>query len=138
MTKAIVPALLLFAGQAFATDLRVTDGSSTTTLIHDAYIDYGSFMNDKEYDGIRVYQGDAVVTAKWTNIQSLTITGKETSQKPGRVTVDIVLKKGGKVPATLLTKGRMHLVGKTELGDYFIDLDKLRTIAPVPEQSKRQ
>ena len=137
MTRAIIPVLLLFASPIFATDLRITDTTNTVTLVRDAYVDYGSFMTDKESEGIRVYQGDAVVTAKWTNIQSLTIAGRDTSQKQTRLKVDIVLRKGGKVSATLLTKGRMHLVGKTDLGDYSIDLEKLRTIAPIQEQTQR-
>src|SRR5262245_16801802 len=104
--------VLLFAGAAFAADLKITDSTNTVILLHDAFIDYGGLMGDKETDGIRIYQGEAMLTAKWMNIRSVTITGKETSA-PARLKADIVPKRGNKISTALVTKGRMRLSGKT-------------------------
>jgi len=121
--------VLLFAGAAFAADLKITDSTNTVILLHDAFIDYGGLMGDKETDGIRIYQGEAMVTARWANIRSLTITGKDSSQPP-RLLAEIVPKRGPKIATTLVTKGRMKLSGKTDLGDYTIDMEKIRVIEP--------
>ena|SRR2546422_6679491 len=116
-------------GQAVAMDLRVTDTGNTVVVLHDAFVDYGAFTNDRETEGIRVQQGEAVVTARWANIETLTITGKDESGT--RLKVEIVSRNGQKTSAMLVSKGRMKLSGRTDLGDYSIDLEKIRTIAPV-------
>jgi hypothetical protein len=53
------------------------------------------------------------------------------SIKPPRIELEVVLKSQKKVPAALLRQGPMKLTGKTELGEYSIDLDKVRTITPL-------
>src|SRR5262245_31437208 len=103
---------LLLAKNALSTDLKITDSTNTVIIVHDAFIDYGGLMGDKEPDGIRIYQGEAMLTAKWGNIRSVTITGKETSA-PARLKADIVPKRGNKISTALVTKGRMRLSGKT-------------------------
>jgi hypothetical protein len=72
-----------------------------------------------------------MVMMKWTDVESLSVTGKDETVKPARLKLEIVLKSGTKVQAALARQGRMKLTGKTELGEYSIDLDKIRTIAPV-------
>ena len=47
------------------------------------------------------------------------------------MTVEIVLRDGKKVAATLVRKGRMKLSGRADLGDYIIDLEKVRKIVTV-------
>jgi hypothetical protein len=128
--------LLVFfsAATSFAADLKITDTTNTVIVVHDAFIDYGGLMGDKEAEGIRLYQGEAVVTAKWLNIQSITLTGKATPPAQDRIAVEIVPRKGARISTTLLTKGRMKLSGKTDLGDYAIDLEKVRVIEPVHQQ----
>lgn len=125
--------ILLFTGTLLATDLRITDSSNTAIVVHEAFIDYGGLMGDKEPEGIRIYQGEAMVTAKWANIRSVTITGKDTSPQP-RFRADIVPRKGSKISTTLVSKGRMKLSGKTDLGEYSIDLEKIRSIEPVGQE----
>lgn len=116
----------------FAADLRITDRGGTTVVVTGASIDYGGFMAaDLVTDGIRVMQGEGMVMMKWTDVESLSVTGKDETVKPARLKLEIVLKSGTKVPASLARQGRMKLTGKTELGEYSIDLDKIRTIAPV-------
>lgn len=127
--------ILLFAGSVFATDLRITDTTNTVLTVHDAYVDYGGLMGDKEQEGLRIYQGEAMVVALWANIRSITITGKDTSPQP-RLRADIVPRKGNKISTTLVTKGRMKLSGKTDLGEYAIDLEKIRTIEPIAQEGK--
>jgi len=119
------------ATTAFAADLRVTDAGNGVVLLREAFVDYGAFTNDRETEGIRVQLGEAVVVAMWTNIETLTITGKDESGTAPRLKVEIVSKTGPKISATLVSKGRMKLSGKTDLGDYSIDLEKVRIIAPV-------
>jgi hypothetical protein len=116
----------------FAADLRITDSGGTTVVVTGASIDYGGFMAaDLVTDGIRVMQGEGMVMMKWTDVESMSVTGKDETVKPARLKLEIVLKSGTKVPASLARQGRMKLTGKTELGEYSIDLDKIRTIAPV-------
>ena len=126
----VVPPFLFLAAPLYGTDVRVTDSGGVEVLVKDVNIDYGGLLgSDKETDGIRVSQGEALVTAKWEDIQGLIITGRD--PVASRMTVEIILKDGKKVPATLVRKGRMKLTGKSDLGDYAIDLEKIRKITTV-------
>ena len=131
MRRLILIFFLLLAANGFATDLRITDSTNTVIVVHEPFIDYGGLMGDKEQDGIRLYQGEAVVTAKWVNIRTITITGKDTSAPQPRLKIEIVPRKGARISTTLVNKGRMKLSGKTDLGDYAIELEKIRVIEPV-------
>lgn len=127
----VLPTLLLLAWEAHGADAKVTDSAGIEILVKDITIDYSGILgSDKETEGVRVAQGEALVTAKWADIQSLTITGRDPAA--ARMTVEIVLKDGKKVAATLIRKGRMKLSGKADLGEYSIDLEKVKRIAPVP------
>lgn len=126
----IVPAFLFLAAPAFATDVRVVDSGGVEVLVKDIAIDYGGLLgNDQETEGIRVAQGEALVTAKWADIQSISVTGRD--PVASRMMVEITLKDGKKVAATLVRKGRMKLTGRADLGDYTIDLEKVRKITTV-------
>ena len=133
MRSVLFAVSLLLAQKAFATDLKITDATNTVIIVHDAFIDYGGLMGDKEPDGIRIYQGEATLTARWANIRSVTITGKEPAPG-GRLKADVVPKRGNKISTALVTKGRMKLSGKTDLGDYAIDLEKIRVIEPIDQK----
>jgi len=125
-------ALTLVATPASAADLRITDSRGTEVVVQSAAIDYGAFVSsDVETQGIRLMQGDGSVTVKWTDLETLKVTRRDESVKPPRVELEVVLKNQKKIPAALLRQGRMKLTGKTELGEYSIDLDKVRTITPV-------
>ena len=124
--------LLLPAGGAVAADLKITDSRGTEVVLTSASVDYSGFLApDKETQGIRVLQGDGIVTVKWTDVASLKVVRRDDSVKPPRVEIEIVLKSGKTVPAALFRQGQMKLSGKTDLGDYSIELDKVRTIVPV-------
>lgn len=128
----LVAALLLIAARASAADLRITDSRGTDLVVQAAAIDYGGFMaSEIEREGIRLMQGDGSVMVKWTDIESVKVIRRDESVKPPRIELEVVLKNQKKVPAALLRQGRMKLTGKTELGDYSIDLDKVRTITPL-------
>ena len=115
-----------------AADLKVTDSRGTDVVVTGASVDYSGFMAaDKETDGIRVLQGDGQVTVKWADVDSIRVIKKDDSVKPPRIELEIALRGGKKVPAALFRQGQMKLVGKTELGNYSIELDKVRAIAPV-------
>jgi hypothetical protein len=125
-------ALLFVAGPAGAADLRITDSRGTEVVVQSAAIDYGGFMAaDRETQGIRLMQGDGSVMVKWADIETLKVTRRDESAKPPRIELEVVLRNQKKVPAALLRQGRMKLTGKTELGEYAIDLDKVRTITPL-------
>ena len=124
--------LLLPPGRAGAADLKITDSRGTEVVLTGASVDYSGFLaSDKETQGIRVLQGDGMVTVKWTDVESLRVVRRDDSVKPPRIELEIVLRNGKKVPAALFRQGQMKLSGKTDLGDYSIDLEKVRTIVPV-------
>jgi hypothetical protein len=113
-----------------AVDLRVMDSAGIEVLVKEISIDYGGLLGtDKESEGVRVSRGDASETAKWMDIDTLTVTGRDATQK--LMTVEIALKGGKKVNATLVRKGRMKLAGRSDLGDYSIDLEKVKKVTVV-------
>lgn len=119
--------LLVAAASVQAADLRITDSSGVELFVREAAIDYGGLLGtDKETEGIRVSQGEALVTAKWADIESLTVTGRDEAAR--RMTIEIVLKGGKKVAAMLVRKGRMKVTGLSDLGAYNIDLEKVKKI----------
>jgi hypothetical protein len=85
--------------------------------------------SDKETEGVRVQVGEALITAKWTDIQSLTITGRDSAST--QMIVEIALKNGRNVNARLVRKGKMTITGKADLGAYSLELEKVRKITPV-------
>jgi hypothetical protein len=124
--------LILLPSLAWATDLQVTDSQGTTVLVKDAVVDYGSLLAaDSDKEGIRVQQGDALVRLKWSEVQTLSIIRVDTSVKPARVELEIVMVSGTRAGGTLFRKGAMTLTGKAPLGDYTIPLEKIRKLAPV-------
>jgi hypothetical protein len=124
--------LLLAAATASAADLRITDSRGTEVVVQSAAIDYGGFMSSEmETQGIRLMQGDGSVMVKWADIESLKVTRRDDSVKPPRIELEVILRTQKKIPAALFRQGRMKLTGKTELGEYSIDLDKVRTITPL-------
>ena len=123
---------VLVAVAAPPTDLRITDSRGTSVVVAGATIDYGGMLaTDQQSDGIRLLQGDGAVLLKWSNVDTIRVTKVDESEAPPRIDLEVVLRDGKRVPATLLRKGRMQLLGKTQLGDYSIGLDKIRMIVPV-------
>jgi hypothetical protein len=124
--------LFLPATRAVAADLKITDSKGTEVVLTGASIDYSGLLTpDKETEGIRVLQGDGRIMVKWTDVESLRVVRRDDSEKPPRIQLELVLRNGKKVGATLFRQGQMKLSGKTDLGDYSIDLDKVRAIVPV-------
>jgi len=124
--------LLLVPSAALAVDLKVTDTRGTEVVVKDAIVDYGGMLTvDADKDGMRVQQGDAVVKLKWSAVDSIAVTKVDTSAKPSRVEVEVVLSGGKNIAATMFRQGAMKLTGRTDLGEYTIDLEKIRKIAPV-------
>jgi len=128
----VLALLVVAATSAAAADLKIIDTRGTEVTIQAAAIDYGGFLGaDKETTGIRLLQGEGAVTVKWADIETLRVVRRDESVKPPRVELEIVLKNQKKIPVALARVGRMKLTGKTELGDYSIDLDKVRAITPI-------
>jgi hypothetical protein len=123
---------LLLPSLALATDLQVTDSQGTTVVVKDAVVDYGGMLaSDPDQEGLRIQQGDAIVRLKWADVQSVAITKVDTSAKPARVDLEVVLVSGTRAPATLFRKGAMTLSGTSPLGAYTIPLEKVRRLVPV-------
>jgi hypothetical protein len=100
-TPGILVLALLLTVPAFAADLRVMDSANVEILVKEISVDYGGLLGtDKETDGIRVTQGDASVIAKWVDIESLTVTGRDAAA--ARMTGEIALKSVKKVNANLV------------------------------------
>jgi hypothetical protein len=130
--EVLVLTLCLASGLEAATNLKVTDSRGTEVVVADAAIDYGGFLGaELEADGIRVLQGDGLVLLKWEDVESVTVVKRDESAKPIRVELQVSLKNGKTVSAALYRKGNMKLVGKSDLGAYSIELDKVRAIAPI-------
>jgi hypothetical protein len=123
---------LLLPSLAWATDIQVTDSQGTTVVVKDAVVDYGGMLaSDPDKEGLRIQQGDALVRLKWSDVQSVAVTRVDTSVKPARVDLEVVLASGTRAPATLFRKGAMTLSGKSPLGDYTIAMEKVRRLVPV-------
>jgi hypothetical protein len=129
----LVLAMLVFlVSSAMAADLRITDTRGTEVVVQSAVIDYGGFMGgDRETTGIRLLQGEGSVTVKWADIETLRVVRRDDAVKPPRIEMEVVLKSQKKVAVALARVGRMKLIGKTDLGEYSIDLDKVRSITPI-------
>jgi hypothetical protein len=124
--------VLLPTGRVVAANLKIADSRGTEVVLTGASVDYSGFLaSNKETQGIRVLQGDGLVVLKWTDVESLTVMRRDDSVKPPRLELEIVLRNGKRVPAALFRSGQVKLSGKTDLGDYSIDLEKVRTIMPV-------
>jgi hypothetical protein len=68
---------------------------------------------------------------KWADVDSVKVTKRDESVRPARIELEIALKNGRRAPAELARVGQMVLVGKSDLGEYSISLDKVRAITPV-------
>ena len=124
--------LLLVPSLTTAADLQITDSKGAMVIVKDAAIDYGGILGSElDKEGMRLQQGDATVRLKWSEVQSVSVMKVDTSEKPERLDLEVVLVSGTRVAATLLRKGAMTLTGKAPLGDYTIPLDKVRKLVPV-------
>jgi hypothetical protein len=125
--------LLLLPALGGAADLRITDNSGSKVIVRNASIDYSGALGTavRESNGIRLLQGDGTVTVKWKDIESLTIARSDDSSKAARLEVDVLLHGGRHVTAALQQPGDAKLRGRTDLGDYSVDLDKVRVIEPL-------
>lgn len=107
--------------------LRVVDTRNTTVIVRGASIDYGGLFSDAESNGIRGELGEGLVTIGWAEVESVTLVPKSGAAPQ----LDVVMRNGQRTSATLIRKGRMLLTGRTDLGDYSVDLEKIRTITPI-------
>ena len=125
---------VVLAGQIVQSSpsLRVVDTQGATVVVTNARIDYGGvLLPDVQTAGIRLQQGDAAVIAKWSAIDTIRVIGVDSTTRPATLRLQVVLRTGVKRPATLLEQGHMRLIGETDLGEYSLDLHKIRLIVPV-------
>ena len=129
----LAPAALLGQSSESGTSLRLTDSKGITVVLAGAVIDYGAMLTKDLYaEGIRLKQGDGDVTVKWTAIDTIrVVTVEDENKKTEMLRLEIVLRNGKRQQATLAEKGRMLLVGRSDLGEYSVDLHKVRLIVPI-------
>lgn len=121
---------------AVAVDLRLSDDSAATVIVKSVAIDYTPygilFPKDIERDGIRVEQAGGKVTIKWSVINRLTTTPKTVPVEPSGTTValiaDITLTSGKMVKVRLVPFSYSGLFGKSDLGDFSIPFESIRSI----------
>jgi hypothetical protein len=134
--KFIIPTIMLFLffaiGVVSAADLKITDINGTVVDVLNARIDYTNYSFiytlDFESSGIRVYQGEGKVTISWSRISSLTVLQKKSDTIPDRLIADITFKDGKKSTMELVMESKKGLAGETQLGEFSIDLEKIKTI----------
>jgi len=131
--RLFVALLVLVPAFAHAADLKITDTSGAQVIVKNASLDYPAALGaaTRVSDGIRVLQGDGSATVKWKDMQSLIVRDADDRSKPSRLEVDVQLRNGRHVSATLQRPADVKLRGKTELGEYATELDKVRTIEPL-------
>src|SRR3954462_11625243 len=131
--RLFVALLLLVPALAQAADLKITDTSGAQVIVKNASLDYPVALGaaTRVSDGIRVLQGDGSATGKWKDMQSRLGRYAAHRSKPSHVEVDVQLRNGRHVSATLQRPADVKLRGKTELGEYAIELDKARAIEPL-------
>ena len=128
----IIPGALAAQDARPRTPLRIVDARGAEVVVTQPTIDYGGALStDRVSDGIRLQQGDGMVSVKWGAVDTIRVTSVNDSTRPPTLHVQVVLRNGTRRPATLLEKGRMQLLGQTDLGDYVLDLHKVRLIVPV-------
>lgn len=123
------------AQQATPTVLKITDaqGNVITLALIDAnttidYTSYGfMYRTDNEYGGVRIRQGEGTVAVKWDRLSKIDISKVSEAGGEGKMTTA----SGTAQPVVLIPWSKQGLKGKTELGEFFIALDKVRTIEVV-------
>jgi hypothetical protein len=131
-------ALAVLNAQQTRTNIVLTDSQGTDVVVTGVAIDYGGLLSvGRETQGIRVRQGDGSVLLKWSDLDTLRVTKRDDTVKPPRVELEIVLRSHKRVLATLLRAGKMQMVGRTDLGEYRIDLDKVMRLVPFDDVRRR-
>lgn len=144
LNGATIVMALVWPSVASAVALQVTDSAGTVVELRKAYVNYGTTQymvggarHDNEHDGLRVSRGEATITVKWSRIQGLVIEyapsrfdQEEKKRYPAQLRAKITLDDGELLPTELLA-GRLR--GESELGDYEIDLRKVRSILKLVE-----
>jgi hypothetical protein len=114
------------------TSLRIVDAQGVEVIVANARIDYdGLLSSDVQTDGIRLQQGDGAASVKWSTVDTIRVVSVADITRPPTVRLQVVLRNGVRRGATLVEQGHMQLLGQTDLGDYAIDLHKVRLIVPV-------
>ena len=123
---------------ALGADVKVTDTSGKSRIVRNVKIDYTQYSviytPDFEYNGIRVVDGQARITIDWSKIEKVTALKLDMDNQ--KLTADIFLKNGGKQSMELVMDSHQGLVGETDLGEYHIDLEKIKIIEPQEPASR--
>jgi hypothetical protein len=123
--------------QTSRTTVAVTAKNGETVTVADVVMQY---FYQTETSGIRVNEAGGETVVSWTRIKRIDVTAVSDSELQKRrvdgtgFPAEITLT-DGKTVKVLLTNTK--LAGKTDLGDYSISVDQLRSITPVPASSKK-
>jgi len=121
---AVAAFVILGTTSASAADLRITQVVGTVVEVRNVTIDYTQYSMlytpDFERSGIRKLAG----TVYWSDVARIEITGRDSHG----LSAIIVGKDGKTSEMTLKRDSDKGLRGVTDLGDFFIALDKIRLI----------
>jgi len=119
--------------------LRVTDAKGAVTIVGGATIDYaGNGTPAVSSDGIRIYQGDAQLTLKWSLIDTVTFSRRNTALVSDRLSGQVLLKSGQRMTCDFVMPAAPGggLKGKITQGDFSIHLADVAQISPAAPLSK--
>ena len=135
--------LLLFivTAKVYGADVKVTDTKGNIVEVRDVAIDYTRYSiiytPDNDHEGVRAFQGEGVVTINWSQIETIAIKRKKTDVVPNRLEADVTFKDKRVVGVDLQMDARQGLHGKTDLGDFSIQLESVKSIAVLPKPSSK-
>jgi hypothetical protein len=113
---------------ASAADLKITQFVGTVVDVRNVSIDYTNYniIYTPDFDtlGIRARVGAGQVTIYWSNISRIEIAGRGSNGLPAAITGN----DGKTTEAQLLPGSEKGLRGETDLGEFSIDLDKIKLI----------
>ena len=110
--------------------LRITDRQGHVTLLDLAvepasidYTEYGLvYQPDHQHGGVRIRQGEGVLTVNWEALDRLSLTGNA---------AEILTHAGERMTATLVPWSKDGLSGRTSLGRFSIAQSKVKSIEVV-------
>ena len=113
--------------QTSLTTVNLTAKNGETITVADVVMQY---FYQTETTGIRVNEGGGETVVSWTRIKHIDVTGASDGKGiPAEIT-----QSDGKAIKVMLTP--TNLAGKTNLGDYRISIDQVRSITPVSANKK--
>ena len=118
---------LLLCVSFFAVDFQVTDVKGNQVEVRGAAISFVVVKPEAPHTtdsvGIPAAEGQGTVVIKWANIKSITL-----SNIPDVISLDMTITLADGKTCSMLVKREGRIFGKSKLGDFTIELSKVKTI----------